>query len=30
VTLMPLDKQSEDPHRYAIGFTLHDYPELVD
>jgi hypothetical protein len=30
VPLMPLVKQSEDPQRNAIGFTQHDYLELVD
>jgi len=27
---MPLVKQSKDPHRNVVGFTLHDYLELVD
>jgi hypothetical protein len=30
VPLMPLVKQSKDPHRNAIGFTPHDYLEFVD
>jgi REP element-mobilizing transposase RayT len=30
VPLMPLVKQSRDPHKNAVGFTLVDYLELVD
>jgi REP element-mobilizing transposase RayT len=30
VPLMPLVKQSQDPHKNAIGFTTGDYLELVD
>jgi REP element-mobilizing transposase RayT len=30
VPLMPLVKQSKDPHKNAIGFSTRDYLELVD
>ena len=30
VSLMRLVKQSQDPHRNAIGYTTKDYLELVD
>ena len=30
VPLMPLVKQTHDPHKNAIGFTTKDYLELVD
>jgi REP element-mobilizing transposase RayT len=30
IPLMPLVKQSRDPHKNAVGFTLVDYLELMD